>query len=168
MRPATAVTPSRWFTGNPEGQCAVSSVWLAEEVALEYSIASTFCQGSLIFDGNQAVDLLDHCWLEIPAAPEELVLDLSCDQAREFDREIVFDLTSDLGRARIYYVSRDRVSISVFPQPGLAGVSVASPQPSPLDALLARCQHPQSAPSRPIRRLSQLIWASRWWLSPPS
>jgi hypothetical protein len=110
-----SVTPSRWFAGNPQGQCGVSSVWLAEELAREYSITSTFCQGSLIFDGDQAEDLLDHCWLEIPAEPEELVLDLTCDQARGFDREVVFDSKSDLGRARIYYVSRDRVNISDLP-----------------------------------------------------
>jgi hypothetical protein len=103
---------TRWFAGNPQGQCGVSSVWLAEELARQYSITSTFCQGSLIFDGVQAEDLLDHCWLEIPAEAEELVLDLTCDQARGFDREIVFDSKSDPGRARIYYVSRDRVSIS--------------------------------------------------------
>ena len=35
---------SRWFAGNPQGQCGVSSVWLAELLAREYSIYSTFCQ----------------------------------------------------------------------------------------------------------------------------
>ena len=110
-----SVTPSRWFAGNPQGQCGVSSVWLAEELAREYSITSTFCLGSLIFDDAQAEDLLHHCWLEIPTEPEELVLDLTCDQARGFDREIVFDSKSDLDRAHIYYISRDRVDISDLP-----------------------------------------------------
>ncbi len=109
-----SVTPSRWFAGNPQGQCGVSSAWLAEELAREYSIASTFCLGSLIFDDEQAEDLLDHCWLEIPAEPEELVLDLTCDQARGFDREIVFDSKSALDRAHIYYISRDRVDNSLI------------------------------------------------------
>jgi hypothetical protein len=112
-----SVTPSHWFAGNPQGQCGVSSVWLAEELVREYAIPSTFCSGSLIFDDDQAEDLLEHCWLEIPADPsEELVLDLTCDQARGFDREIVFDSKSDLDRARIYYVSRARVDISELPK----------------------------------------------------
>ncbi len=93
----------------------MSSVWLAEELAREYSITSTFCLGSLIFDKDQAEDLLDHCWLEIPTQAEELVLDLTCDQARGFDREIVFDSKSDLDQARIYYISRDRVRSLIFP-----------------------------------------------------
>jgi hypothetical protein len=110
-----SVTPSAWFAGNPQGQCGVSSVWLAEELAREYSIPSTFCLGSLIFDDDKAENLLDHCWLEIPTEPEELVLDLTCDQARGFNREIVFDSKSDLDRAHIYYISRDRVDISDLP-----------------------------------------------------
>jgi hypothetical protein len=110
-----SVTPSHWFAGNPEGQCGVSSVWLAEELARKYSIRSTFCLGSLVFDDDQAKDLLDHCWLEIPTEPGELVLDLTCDQARGFDRAIVFDSKSDLDRAHIYYISRDRVDISDLP-----------------------------------------------------
>ena len=109
------VTPSHWFAGNPQGQCGVSSVWLAEELAREYAITSTFCLGSLLFDDDRAEDLLNHCWLEIPAEPEELVLDLTCDQAPGFDREIVFDSKSDLDRAHIYYISRDRVDISDLP-----------------------------------------------------
>jgi hypothetical protein len=71
--------------------------------------------GALIFDDDQTEDLLDHCWLEIPAEPEELDLDVTCDQARGFDREIVFDSKSDLDRAHIYYISHDRVDISDLP-----------------------------------------------------
>ena len=110
-----SVTPSDWSAGNPQGQCGVSSVWLAAELAREYSILSTFCQGSLFFHDDQTEDLLDHCWLEITAEPEELILDLTCDQARGFDREIVFDSKSDLDQERIYYISRDRVDISDLP-----------------------------------------------------
>jgi hypothetical protein len=110
-----SIAPSHWFAGNPQGQCGVSSVWLAQELAREYSIASTFYLGSLIFDDAQAEDLLNHCWLEIPTEPGELVLDLTCDQARGFDREIVFDSKSVLDQAHIYYISRDRVDISDLP-----------------------------------------------------
>ena len=110
-----SVRPSRWFAGNPQGQCGVSSAWLAEELVRQYSITSTFCLGALIFDDDQTEDLLEHCWLEIPTEPEELVLDLTCDQARGFDREIVFDSKSDLDRAHIYYLSRNRVDISDLP-----------------------------------------------------
>jgi hypothetical protein len=120
-RPDTAypgsVADSPWFDGNPRGQCGVSSVWLAEELARQYSILSTFCRGSLMFDDDQAENLPDHCWLEISAVPrEELVLDLTCDQARGFNREIVFEVKSDLDRARIYYVPRDRVEVADLPK----------------------------------------------------
>jgi hypothetical protein len=112
-----SVTPSHWFAGNPQGQCGVSSVWLAEELAREYAILSTFCLGSLIFDDDHAEDLLEHCWLEIATEPgEELVLDLTCDQAHRFDREIVFDSKSELDRAHIYYVPHARVDISDLPK----------------------------------------------------
>jgi hypothetical protein len=111
-----SVGASHWFDGNPEGQCGVSSVWLAEELARKYSIPSTFCLGSLIFDDDQAEDLIDHCWLEIASElGDELVIDLTCDQAQGFGREIVFDLKSYLGRAHIYYVARDRVDVFDLP-----------------------------------------------------
>lgn len=119
-RPDTAypdsVADSLWFDGNPRGQCGVSSVWLAEELARQCSILTTFCRGSLIVDDDQAEDLPDHCWLEISAEPrEELVLDLTCDQARGFDRKIVFDVKRDLDRARIHYLSRDRIDVADLP-----------------------------------------------------
>ena len=86
--PATAypgsVTSSHWSAGSPRGQCGVSSAWLAEVLHRKYSIGSTFCRGSLIFGEHVAKDLLDHCWLEITAeSGEELVLDLTCDQAQD-------------------------------------------------------------------------------------
>ena len=101
---------SRWFAGNPQGQCGVSSVWLAELLAREYSIYSTFCQGSLIFDDENAQDLSDHCWLEINASRgNPLVVDLTCDQARGFDRQIVFDAKAKLESDGVHYISTERV-----------------------------------------------------------
>jgi hypothetical protein len=118
--PATAypgsVSPSRWSAGNPRGQCGVSSVWLAEVLHREYSIDSTFCQGSLIFSEDIAEDLLDHCWLEITAeSGEELVLDLTCDQAHGFDRQITFDSRADLDQEHLHYIAYERVNISDLP-----------------------------------------------------
>jgi hypothetical protein len=104
-----------WIAGDPRGQCGVSSVWLADELAREYSIRSTFCVGALTFDDDQVEDLPHHCWLEIRAESEDLVLDLTCDQAQGFDQEILFDSKSDLDRAHIYYSSRSRVNISDLP-----------------------------------------------------
>ena len=93
-----AVDQLRWRAGDPCGQCGVSSVWLARTLRLQYSISSTFCLGSLIFNYRSAENLLDHhCWLEINGeSGEELILDLTCDQARGFDRPIVFDSKTDL------------------------------------------------------------------------
>jgi hypothetical protein len=111
-----SVTPSHWSAGNPRGQCGVSSVWLAEVLDREYSIGSTFCRGSLIFSEDVAEDLLDHCWLEITAeSGEELVLDLTCDQAHGFDRQIIFDSRADLDQEHVHYIPSERVDISDLP-----------------------------------------------------
>ncbi len=111
-----SLTESRWFAGNPQGQCGVSSVWLAEVLAREYSICSTFCRGSLIFDDENAEDLFDHCWLEINGRPgDALILDLTCDQARGFDRLIVFDAKAKLESDGVHYISTERVDTSDLP-----------------------------------------------------
>lgn len=109
-----AVDELNWTAGDPCGQCGVSSVWLAEVLRYQYSISSTFCLGSLIFYCRGAENFLDdHCWLEInEETGEELILDLTCDQARGFDRPIVFDSKTDLDQERIYYRSRVRVDVS--------------------------------------------------------
>jgi len=108
---------SRWFAGNPEGQCGVSSVWLAELLAREYLIYSTFCQGSLIFDDENAEDLFDHCWLEINASRgNPLIVDLTCDQARGFDRQIVFEAKAKLESEGVHYFSTVRVDTSDLPR----------------------------------------------------
>jgi hypothetical protein len=107
------VMQSQWITGNSRGQCGVSSVWLAGVLDREYSIYSTFCRGSLIFDNRQAENILDHCWLEINVGfGEALILDLTCDQARGFDREIVFDRKAALDIEHVRYISTEQVEIS--------------------------------------------------------
>jgi hypothetical protein len=117
-RPETAypgaVDPLHWTPGDPCGQCGVSSVWLAEVLRCQYSVSSTFCLGSLSFYSRGAENLLDdHCWLEInEESGEELILDLTCDQAPGFDRPIVFDSKKDLDQERIYYFTRQRVDVT--------------------------------------------------------
>jgi hypothetical protein len=116
--PATAypgaVDQLTWTARDPCGQCGVSSVWLAEILRYQYSISSTFCLGSLIFYYHSAENLLDnHCWLEInEESGEELILDLTCDQALGFDRPIIFDARTDLSQERIYYLSRQSVDVT--------------------------------------------------------
>ena len=104
----------RWTAGDPRGQCGVSSVWLAKILRHQYSISSTFCLGSLIFYCGSAEYLLNHhCWLEInEESGEELILDLTCDQARGFDRTIVCDSKTDLDQEGIHYSSCERVDVS--------------------------------------------------------
>jgi hypothetical protein len=105
-----------WRAGSPRGQCGVSSVWLAEMLDREYSIRSTFCLGSVIFDEHEADNLLDHCWLEIDGeSGEQLILDLTCDQAQGFNRQIVFDSRADLDEEHVHYIPRERVDISDLP-----------------------------------------------------
>jgi hypothetical protein len=76
----------------------------------------TFCRGSLIFDEETTEDLLDHCWLEINGRPGgDLILDLTCDQARGFDRLIVFDAKAKLESDGVHYISTERVNTSDLP-----------------------------------------------------
>jgi hypothetical protein len=111
-----AVAQSHRIAATSLGQCGVSSVWLADILAHEYSIRSTFCHGSVIFDGHEAEDLLDHCWLEIDdGAGEELILDLTCDQALGFSKEIVFDSKASLDGQHVHYNSRERLDASELP-----------------------------------------------------
>jgi hypothetical protein len=111
------VDPLSWTAGNPCGQCGVSSVWLAEVLRQRYSIRSTFCLGSLAYCYRRSMNILDHhCWLEINVeSGEELILDLTCDQAPGFGRPIVFDSKSDLSQEYIHYVSKKRVDVSRLP-----------------------------------------------------
>jgi hypothetical protein len=107
------ILPTRWSAGDPQGQCGVTSAWLGEILAREYSVPSTFCRGFLIFGQHNAENVLDHCWLEIDGAyGEEIVVDLTCDQARGFGRQIVFDAKADLELQQINYITRDRVKVS--------------------------------------------------------
>ena len=100
--PETA-TRCSWIPQTPHGQCGVSSAWLAEMLYQQYSIPSTFCQGSLIFNDQQAENVLDHCWLELNGSEgEESIVDLTCDQAQGFDRPIVLDAKTDLDRQGVH------------------------------------------------------------------
>jgi hypothetical protein len=113
--PETA-TRSSWIPGTPHGQCGVSSAWLAEVLHHQLSMSSTFCEGSLLFNDQQAENVLDHCWLELNgSADEDLVLDLTCDQAQGFDRPIIFHAKTDLDRQGVRYIPRERLSISDLP-----------------------------------------------------
>lgn len=79
-------------------------------------MSSTFCEGSLLFDDQQAEDVLNHCWLELNgSADEELVLDLTCDQAQGFDRPIVLDAKTHLDRQGVRYIRRDWLGTSDLP-----------------------------------------------------
>src|SRR4029434_8370424 len=89
---------------------------LAEILHHRYSMSSTFCEGSLIFDDKQAEDVVDDCWLELSGSDgEELILDLTCDQAQGFNRPIVLDAKTYLDHQRVHYVSRERLSRSDLP-----------------------------------------------------
>ena len=110
------VTTSDWVVGNPRGQCGVSSAWLAEVLNHEYSIRSTFCIGSVIFVDRQAENILHHCWLELNGeSGEEFVLDVTCDQARGFNEEVVFDSKAALEQQHVQYIAEKRVDISDLP-----------------------------------------------------
>ena len=103
------VTEDQWMNGDPRGQCGVSSVLLAKVLHREYSIGSTFCSGSLIFDSD-AENVPEHCWLEIHGeSGDEIILDLTGDQARGFDQPIVCDSKANLELNGVHYISHERV-----------------------------------------------------------
>jgi hypothetical protein len=113
-RPDTAcpgyVTQSHSDRRNPLGQCGVTSVWLADLLAYKYSIRSTFCYGSLTFGPDTVENLYDHCWLEIgEPSGENLILDLTCSQARGLNWEVVFDSRTNLDRQEVHYSSREHI-----------------------------------------------------------
>jgi hypothetical protein len=111
-----AANQSSWIPRTPHGQCGVSSAWLAVVLHRQYSLPSTFCQGSLVFNDQRAENVLDHCWLELNgSAGEELILDLTCDQAEGFDRPIVLHAKTHLDRQRVRYIPYDRLNISDLP-----------------------------------------------------
>jgi hypothetical protein len=114
--PATAypdtVDQPHWMTGDPRGQCGVSSVWLSEVLSRVYSINSTFCRGSVRFNDQDVENLSDHCWLEIDEkSGDQLILDLTCDQAAGL-RQIVFESKADLAKDHIQFISDQRLNIS--------------------------------------------------------
>jgi hypothetical protein len=136
--PETA-NQSSWIPRTPHGQCGVSSAWLTVVLHRQYSLPSTFCQGSLIFNDQRAESVLDHCWLELSgSAGEELILDLTCDQAQGFDRPIVLHAKTHLDRQRVSYIPYDRLNISDLPD---------SPVWTRYEALRRNLGWPSPAPS---------------------
>jgi hypothetical protein len=116
-RPDTAcpgyVTQSHSDKRNPLGQCGVSSVWLADVLAHEYSIPSTFCHGSLTFGPDSVENLEDHCWLEIgEQSDDNLILDLTCNQAQGLSWDVVLDSRTNLHRQEVHYSPRERIDVS--------------------------------------------------------
>jgi hypothetical protein len=103
--PATAIDRSR-------GQCGVSSAWLARVLAQDFSISSTFCHGRVDVRGNTVEDLADHCWLEISEVGGDFILDLTCNQAPTFEREMVFASKATLDLEDVQYIPDERVNIS--------------------------------------------------------
>jgi hypothetical protein len=103
--PATAIDRSR-------GQCGVSSVWLGRVLAQDFSISSTFCHGRVDVSGNTVEDLADHCWLEISGAGDDFILDLTCNQAPTFEREMILASKATLALEDVQYVPDERVDIS--------------------------------------------------------
>jgi hypothetical protein len=110
------VQPGVWATGDPKGQCGVSSVWLAHRLQEDFGISATFCRGAFRFNAQRAKEILDHCWLEVRAGSgDTLVLDLTCDQASGFDQPYVFESVTELENKDIRYIAQDRLVVSELP-----------------------------------------------------
>jgi hypothetical protein len=112
--PGTALPGARTSSDcRPRGQCGVSSLWLSQILDRGYSICSMFCRGEVYFGGQWAETLRNHCWLEIEAGSGEVViLDLTCDQADAFEREIVFNSRGQLDQEHVHYKLSEHIDIS--------------------------------------------------------
>jgi hypothetical protein len=111
------VTAPHWSAGNPKGQCGVSSLWLSQILDRGYSIYSMFCRGEVYFGGHCSERLRNHCWLEIDGgAGEPAIVDLTCDQAVTFRREIVFNSRSQLDAEHVHYKLSEHIDISDLPR----------------------------------------------------
>jgi hypothetical protein len=110
------VSLEHWAPGDPRRQCGVSSVWLAEKLLRDYGIPATFCRGSLVFGSETARNVDDHCWLELDGGSgQPLILDLTCDQAEGFYKQIVFESKAHLEAEQVHYIPQQRVAISDLP-----------------------------------------------------
>jgi hypothetical protein len=97
----------------PRGQCGVSSLWISQILDRQYSICSMLCRGEVYFGGQWAERLRNHCWLEIDGGSREpVILDLTCDQADAFEREIVFNSRSQLDQEHVHYKLSEQMDIS--------------------------------------------------------
>ena len=119
--PDTAVpgtpTLSERCAGRPHGQCGVSSLLLSQILDREYSIYSMLCRGEVYFGGPFAERLRNHCWLEIDGDSEEpVILDLTCDQADTFGREIVFNSRGQLDRENVHYTLSEHIDVFDLPR----------------------------------------------------
>jgi hypothetical protein len=149
----------------PHGQCGVSSLWLSQILDREYSICSMFCRGEVYFGGQWAERLRNHCWLEIDGGSgEPVIVDLTCDQAEAFGREIVFNSRSQLDREHVHYKLSEYINVFDLPrhsnlwgryQTLLANMLTLAP-PSfgvwlPLIAILREsAEKPQDQPRNPV------------------
>jgi hypothetical protein len=108
-----ALTFSESIPGRPHGQCGVSSLWLSQILDREYSICSMLCRGDVYFGVQRTDRLSNHCWLEIDGGSgEAVILDLTCDQAGAFRREIVFNSRTQLDRERVHYILSEKIDVS--------------------------------------------------------
>lgn len=87
---AHAAYRNQFASGNPTGQCGVSSAWLVHRLYADFGIAGTYCYGSLAIGDPAEVMIARHCWVELSWAAVVYVIDLTADQAPGFNERIVF------------------------------------------------------------------------------
>lgn len=96
-------TASPWDPTNSRsrGQCGVTSRWLQQLLRAD-DLPTTYCVGEL---REPSSTVAYHCWLEYGEAgsPDAWVIDLTGDQARGIDDEVVLGRRADLADQGIEY-----------------------------------------------------------------
>jgi len=92
------------------GQCGVSSVWLARELADVYHAEPTYCYGDLLFPDGSGEPVTHHCWVEVGDHddPGRVVIDLTSDQAEPSRDGIVCASHRELLSRGMNYVAHSR------------------------------------------------------------
>jgi hypothetical protein len=99
---ATAHPSYEGADGSPVGQCGVSSAWLQRRLLEDHGIATAYCYGAVY--SNHRVVGADHCWLELGAGPDRLVIDVTADQMPGVsDFPVLYASHSELIRDDIAY-----------------------------------------------------------------
>jgi hypothetical protein len=95
------------------GQCGVSSVWLARELADVFHVMPTYCYGDLLFPDGSGEPVTHHCWVEVGDEnnPGRTVIDLTSDQVDPSRDGVVCGSHDELLAGGMNYEAHSRLGL---------------------------------------------------------